>query len=91
MLPTPRSPYLKAGADLALIGEGLSALLQVLPRLDARPDAPVAELAHGLAGIASLGDGKALNQSFMKGAGLAADVGLAAWDLVDMDRYRKCG
>src|SRR3984957_14636725 len=32
-------PYLRAGADLALIGEGLSALFQVLPRLDSTPDA----------------------------------------------------
>src|ERR1700722_14039818 len=31
-------PYLRAGADLALIGEGLSALLEILPRLDSNPD-----------------------------------------------------
>src|SRR6266481_4598283 len=29
-------PYLRAGADLALVGEGLSALLDLLPRLDAQ-------------------------------------------------------
>ena len=28
-------PYLRAGADLALVGEGLSTLFEVLPRLDA--------------------------------------------------------
>src|ERR1700722_12402524 len=32
------APYLRAGADLALIGEGLSALLEILPRLDSNPD-----------------------------------------------------
>src|SRR5271170_6111625 len=29
-------PYLRAGADLALVGEGLSTLLELLPRLEAR-------------------------------------------------------
>src|ERR1700689_3392249 len=46
-------PYLKAGADLALIGEGLSALMQVLPRLDSAPHAAGAQLARGLDGIVS--------------------------------------
>src|SRR5271156_6602445 len=32
-------PYLRAGADVALIGEGLSALMALMPRLDSRPDA----------------------------------------------------
>ncbi len=81
-------PYLKVGADLALIGEGLSALLEVLPRLDSRPDADNAELAHGLTGIASLSGGKVLTKSGSKMMPMATDVGLAAWDLVDMDRYR---
>jgi len=83
-------PYLIAGADLALIGEGLSALFAVLPRLDSSPDASNADLIHGLSGIASLCGGKVRSGS---GGGakvipIAPDVGLAAWDLVDMDRYR---
>jgi anaerobic magnesium-protoporphyrin IX monomethyl ester cyclase len=81
-------PYLKAGADLALIGEGLSALLEVLPRLDSSPDAANSDLVQGLAGIASLSGGKVLTKSGSKASAVAADVGLAAWDLVDMDRYR---
>lgn len=81
-------PYLKAGADLALIGEGLSALLEVLPRLDSSPDADNADLVHGLAGIASLSGGKVLTKSGSKGMPIATEVGLAAWDLVDMERYR---
>src|SRR3984893_3287642 len=40
-------PYLQAGADLALIGEGLAALLDVLPRLDSRPHADGGELKEG--------------------------------------------
>jgi anaerobic magnesium-protoporphyrin IX monomethyl ester cyclase len=80
--------YLKAGADLALIGEGLSALFEVLPRLDSAPDADGAELAFGLFGIAAQSAGKALIRSSPKSVAITANVGLAAWDLVDMDRYR---
>jgi anaerobic magnesium-protoporphyrin IX monomethyl ester cyclase len=81
-------PYLNAGADLALIGEGLSALFDVLPRLDASPDADNADLVRGMSGIVRLSDGKALTQSGSRTMPIATDVGLAAWDLVDMDRYR---
>jgi len=41
-------PYLDAGADLALVGEGLSTLFAVLPRLDACPDADSADLVRGV-------------------------------------------
>jgi anaerobic magnesium-protoporphyrin IX monomethyl ester cyclase len=81
-------PYLHAGADLALIGEGLSTLFEVLPRLDACPDADNADLARGMSGIVRLSDGKVLTQSGSRTMPIATDVGMAAWDLVDMDRYR---
>jgi anaerobic magnesium-protoporphyrin IX monomethyl ester cyclase len=81
-------PYLKAGADLALIGEGLSALLEVLPRLDSRRDSDIADLIHGVTGIALLSEGRVLTRSAWKAVPATVDVGLAAWDLVDMDRYR---
>src|SRR5262249_41051789 len=45
-------PYLRAGADIALKGEGLSALLEVVRRLDALPQAACAELVDGVAGVA---------------------------------------
>ncbi len=80
--------YLKAGADLALIGEGLTALFEVLSRLDSNPNADGADLVHGLSGIASLRGGKLHTSSGSKAMPIAADIGLAAWDLVDMDRYR---
>jgi anaerobic magnesium-protoporphyrin IX monomethyl ester cyclase len=80
--------YLRAGADLALIGEGLSALLEVLPRLDLNPDSDSADLARGVTGVASLCAGKMQTQKSAKFVPIAADVGMAAWDLVDMDRYR---
>jgi anaerobic magnesium-protoporphyrin IX monomethyl ester cyclase len=81
-------PYLKAGADLALVGEGLSALFEVLPRLDADPDADNADLARGMGGIVRLRDGKVLPRSGSKTMPIATDVEMAAWDVVDMDRYR---
>src|SRR5258708_5551708 len=42
-VPDARGRYLNAGADLALVGEGLSSLFGVLPRLDARPHADNAD------------------------------------------------
>jgi anaerobic magnesium-protoporphyrin IX monomethyl ester cyclase len=81
-------PYLNAGANLALIGEGLSTLFGVLPRLDACPDADNADLIRGMSGIVRLSGGKVLTESGSRTMPIAADVGMAAWDLVDMDRYR---
>jgi anaerobic magnesium-protoporphyrin IX monomethyl ester cyclase len=82
-------PYLRAGADLALAGEGVSTLLELLPRLDAQLKINNEDLVRGLSGIASLSGGKVVNASGTKGLALAQDAGLAAWDLVDMDRYRS--
>jgi anaerobic magnesium-protoporphyrin IX monomethyl ester cyclase len=81
-------PYLRAGADITLKGEGLSALLEVVHRLDARPQAACAELVDGVAGIASLVAGKTalINGAQLLPEALRADR--AAWELVDMDRYR---
>ena len=80
--------YLKSGADLALLGEGLSALFEVLPRLDSNPQADSAELAAGLSGIVSISHGKVRTKGGPGAPKVAAEVGLAAWDLVDMERYR---
>ena len=81
-------PYLRAGADLALAGEGLSTLLAVLPRIDADIHADSDGLIRGLSGIACMSDGKVVKASGTTGLALAQDAGLAAWDLVDMERYR---
>jgi anaerobic magnesium-protoporphyrin IX monomethyl ester cyclase len=81
-------PYLRAGADLTLIGEGLSALLELLPRFDSHPSMSSDDLVHGLSGIASLSGGKVVAASGGRGVAIAQSAGLAAWDLVDMDRYR---
>lgn len=82
-------PYLRAGADLVLLGEGLSALAQLLARLEARPDAPGEELAHGLTGLALLVDGA---PRIIKGGYTPSTPQhdeLPAWDLVDIESYRS--
>lgn len=90
-------PYLRAGADLALKGEGLSALLELLPRLNSELNAPGGELIQGLSGAAVLVknslvkvNGARVLPAIARGAlngGLDSEI--AAWDLVDMDRYRS--
>jgi anaerobic magnesium-protoporphyrin IX monomethyl ester cyclase len=82
------APYLRAGADFALIGEGLAALLELVPRLDATPDALDSELISGLPGIATLSHGHVNTTSGTRIQAIAKDVGLAAWDLVDIEKYR---
>lgn len=82
-------PYLQAGADLVLIGEGLSTLLEVLPRLDAEPRSRGGELIQGLSGAATLVGGRVAKINGARVLPVAAQQGdFAAWDLVDMDRYR---
>src|SRR6202050_2869559 len=71
-------PYLRAGADLALIGEGLSALLELLPRLDAQPDARTEDLIGGLAGVASLSQGKVITAGGAKVLPMSHYDGFAA-------------
>jgi anaerobic magnesium-protoporphyrin IX monomethyl ester cyclase len=71
-----------------LVGEGLSTLFAVLPRLDACPDAGNADLVRGVSGVVSLNGGKTSTQSGSRTMPIATEVGIAAWDLVDMDRYR---
>jgi anaerobic magnesium-protoporphyrin IX monomethyl ester cyclase len=90
-------PYLRAGADLTLVGEGLSSLLELLPRLDSELNAPTGKLIEGLSGAAVLvkdtvvkvNGAKVLPAAPRSGDG---DTSLysetAAWDLVDVERYR---
>jgi anaerobic magnesium-protoporphyrin IX monomethyl ester cyclase len=81
-------PYLRAGADLVLLGEGLETLLAVVPRLDANPNDTSALLVQGLAGHSTLVDGKV---NTLRGAGPPRSIKPSpppAWDLVDVERYR---
>ncbi|WP_457446534.1 B12-binding domain-containing radical SAM protein [Roseateles sp. P5_E4] len=70
--------YLRAGADVALRGEGLDVLPALLRRLEAEPALPGDELLAGLAQPVTL-------QPRGDHAELEAP---AAWDLVDIERYR---
>jgi anaerobic magnesium-protoporphyrin IX monomethyl ester cyclase len=80
--------YLAAGADLTLLGEGLSTLLQVLSRLASRIDAPSLAVIDGLSGIAALRDGKVATGCGSQISSPIQATARAAWDLVDMDLYR---
>ena len=81
--------YLKAGADLTLIGEGLSVLRELLPRVDRQPHLRNEEWVRGLSGVHTLIGGLVHNTVGAQGAALAEEAGVAAWDLVDMERYRS--
>jgi anaerobic magnesium-protoporphyrin IX monomethyl ester cyclase len=87
--------YFKAGADFALAGEGLTALLDVIARIDADPAAGTGTLAREVAGIASPNGARVSPDRGMPAGGgprdlpVSKDIELAAWDLVDMDRYRR--
>lgn len=70
--------YLRAGADVALRGEGLDVLPALLRRLEAEPARPGRELLAGLEQPVTL-------QPRGDHAELEAP---AAWDLVDIPRYR---
>jgi anaerobic magnesium-protoporphyrin IX monomethyl ester cyclase len=81
-------PYLRAGADLVLRGEGLSALEALLPRLDACLDAAARELAQGISGVAFLDDGELRALNGAQPLPVARYGDQPAWDLVDIERYR---
>jgi anaerobic magnesium-protoporphyrin IX monomethyl ester cyclase len=74
--------YLKAGADFTLAGEGLTALLEVIARFDADPAADPGTLAREVAAPLPAGGGP-------RDLPVSKDIELAAWDLIDMDRYRR--
>lgn len=81
--------YLTAGADVALLGEGLPALTELLRRLDSQPAVAQEKLVDGVPDIASLQDGSMQTIRVPRAISHSTpDLDLPAWDLVDMDRYR---
>ncbi|MDM4765400.1 radical SAM protein [Pelomonas sp. SE-A7] len=89
-------PYLQAGADAALQGEGHGALQALIERLEQDPDQEAADLVAGLEGVHALFEGRPREP----GPGLASakvvalhpprrqDEMAVAWDLVDIESYR---
>jgi anaerobic magnesium-protoporphyrin IX monomethyl ester cyclase len=79
--------YLKAGADVVLRGEGLSALLALVCRLDADAAMPVRQLVAGIPGVAATDAGAASGPAVPHSAPQLPRR--LAWDLVDVERYRS--
>jgi anaerobic magnesium-protoporphyrin IX monomethyl ester cyclase len=81
--------YLAAGAEVVLIGEGLTALGALLERLDSSARMPASELVAGLSGVATMVENTvaAVNRK----APLLQDSSAErpAWDLIDVERYRS--
>ena len=67
-------PYLRAGADITLKGEGLPALLEIVRRLDLAPQAASCALVEGVAGTATLA---AAGVATINGAKLMPEVELS--------------
>ncbi len=81
--------YLRAGADVALMGEGLGALVELVSRLEDRPDAPRREWIEGLSGVAALIGNKVTTLNGARALPSSRTEEMAAWDLVDVERYRE--
>jgi anaerobic magnesium-protoporphyrin IX monomethyl ester cyclase len=83
-------PYLRAGADVALVGEGLTTLLELIPRLNSDPRTPTRDWVQNLSGTVTLVNDAAVKVNGARLLPTAAQEGeFAAWDLLDMDRYRS--
>ncbi len=81
-------PYLQAGAEIALRGEGLDTLATVIRRLDADIGVEPSVLAQDLHGIAHRSGGQLKCLEEARVGGVVAQPELPAWDLVDIERYR---
>jgi anaerobic magnesium-protoporphyrin IX monomethyl ester cyclase len=80
--------YLVSGAEAALSGEAISSLLELVSRLDMQPRLDVADWVQGLPGVSSLIDGDVVAENGHRPLPMAKDAAMAAWDLVDIERYR---
>ncbi|HTC51075.1 MAG TPA: radical SAM protein [Steroidobacteraceae bacterium] len=81
-------PYLGAGADAVLAGEGLEALRQLVQRLDADPTLDRERLVSGIPGIAGGGSIKAKAQPVARRMD-SSQTERPAWDLIDIESYRR--
>ncbi|HEY8520473.1 MAG TPA: radical SAM protein [Gammaproteobacteria bacterium] len=81
-------PYLQAGADVVLRGEGFGALLALAGRLAADPDLGVPQWTSGLPDVVVLVDGAPVRSSPAAPLPVPELPRRPAWDLVDIERYR---
>lgn len=81
--------YLRAGADMVLMGEGLGTLTEVVSRLDANPHQDTPRLVENLPGVSILRDRQVTNIRAVGLPGTNQRTMQPAWDLVDMERYRS--
>jgi anaerobic magnesium-protoporphyrin IX monomethyl ester cyclase len=81
-------PYLRAGADVALLGEGLGALTAILGRLEGAPSTAMPDLIAGVGGVAFLRDRALQRIPGSVAPQLTGYPEQPAWDLIDVQRYR---
>ena len=82
-------PYLRAGAEATLIGEGLATLETLVQRLDEDIHIDPQQLTARLSGLAFLEPGGSVRRvPAAHGPIAAAYSELPAWDLIDVERYR---
>jgi radical SAM superfamily enzyme YgiQ (UPF0313 family) len=82
-------PYLHAGADLVLLGEGLLTLAELVSRLDANLSLDTARLVESLPGVTVLRDGEVITARAVNLPRSNQHGMLPAWELLDMERYRS--
>jgi anaerobic magnesium-protoporphyrin IX monomethyl ester cyclase len=80
--------YLGAGAEVVLLGEGLTALSTVCARLALQPGAATSDLVEGVPEVAYMKDGSVLRPRTANVRTGAPHPGMPALDLVDVDKYR---
>jgi anaerobic magnesium-protoporphyrin IX monomethyl ester cyclase len=80
--------YLSAGAEVVLLGEGLTTLSMLCERLALRPDTVTADLVAGLSEVAFSKDGRVERPRGTIAAAPALHPGMPALDLIDLDKYR---
>ncbi len=82
-------PYLAAGADAVLAGEGIEALEMLLQRLDAHPHIGNTELVQGIAGLTTAAsDDGSRRPARVHIPPARGELPSPAWDLIDVERYR---
>jgi anaerobic magnesium-protoporphyrin IX monomethyl ester cyclase len=81
-------PYLRAGADTVVFGEGLHAVSVLTQRLDGNPEISISALIDGLENLAFLQGGQMVSRKSAHASPSSRQTDSPAWDLIDVERYR---